>query len=58
VMGKEYSIADTYLYMLASWYPEDKAQLYAAVPQLAAHAALVSVRPAVAKVEADHTQSG
>jgi glutathione S-transferase len=58
VMGKEYSIADVYLYMLASWYPEDKAQLCAEVPQLAAHAALVSVRPAVAKVEADHTQSG
>jgi glutathione S-transferase len=57
VMGKEYSIADTYLYMLASWYPDDKAQLYAEVPQLAAHAALVSARSAVAKVEADHAQS-
>jgi glutathione S-transferase len=57
VLGKHYSIADTYLYMLASWYPEDKAQLYAEVPQLAAHAALVSGRPAVAKVEADHAQS-
>jgi glutathione S-transferase len=57
VMGKEYCIADTYLYMLASWYPEDKAQLYAEVPQLAAHAALVSARPAVAKVDTDHAQS-
>jgi glutathione S-transferase len=57
VMGKHYSIADTYLYMLASWYPDDKAQLYAEVPQLAAHAALISARPAVAKVEADHAQS-
>ena len=57
VMGKHYCIADTYLYMLASWYPEDKAQLYAEVPQLAAHAALVAARPAVAKVEADHAQS-
>jgi glutathione S-transferase len=57
VMGKEYSIADTYLYMLASWYPDDKAQLYAEVPQIAAHAALVSARSAVAKVEVDHAQS-
>jgi glutathione S-transferase len=57
VMGKKYSIADSYLYMLASWYPEDKAQLYAEVPQLAAHAALVAARPAVIKAEADHAQS-
>jgi len=57
VMGKKYCIADAYLYMLASWYPEDKAQLYAEVPQLAKHAALVSARPAVAKVDADHAES-
>jgi glutathione S-transferase len=57
VMGKKYCIADAYLYMLASWYPEDKVQLYAEVPQLAKHAALVSARPAVAKVDADHAQS-
>ncbi len=56
VLGADYSIADAYLYMLGSWYPEEKAELYARVPKLAAHAKLVSARPAVAKVEADHAQ--
>jgi glutathione S-transferase len=35
VLGTEYSIADTYLYMLASWYPEP-AELHARLPALAA----------------------
>jgi GST-like protein len=54
VLGSEYSIADVYLYMLASWYTGDKAQLRAGLPKLAAHSALLLARPAVAKVEADH----
>jgi glutathione S-transferase len=53
VLGTDYSIADTYLYMLASWYTGEIAQLHARLPALAAHAALVSARPAVAKVQAD-----
>ncbi|MGO9427057.1 MAG: glutathione S-transferase family protein [Steroidobacteraceae bacterium] len=53
VLGAEYSIADPYLYMLASWYP-DKAQLHARLPALGTHAALMLARPAVAKVEAAH----
>ena len=52
-MGTEYSIADVYLYMLASWYP-DQAELHAHLPVLGAHVALLSARPAVAKVESDH----
>jgi glutathione S-transferase len=56
VLGARYSIADVYLYMLASWYPGEKTGLYRRVPQLAAHAKLVSVRPAVAKSEAEHAQ--
>jgi glutathione S-transferase len=56
VLGSEYSIADTYLYMLASWYPGEKSELYARAPQLEAHAKLLAARPAVAKVEADHVQ--
>ncbi len=56
VLGADYSIADAYLYMLGSWYPGDKAELYARAPELEAHARLVSVRPAVAKAEADHAQ--
>ena len=53
VLGAEYSIADPYLYMLASWYSGDKSQLHARLPKIAAHAKFMLARPAVAKVEAD-----
>ncbi len=53
VLGSEYSIADVYLYMLTSWYPE-KQELVARLPLLGAHSDLVHARPAVVKVEADH----
>jgi glutathione S-transferase len=53
VLGAEYSIADAYLYMLASWYP-DRSELNTRLPALAAHGAKVAARPAVAKVDADH----
>jgi GST-like protein len=56
VLGADYSIADPYLYMLASWYPGERSELYARAPKLEAHAKLVSARPAVAKVDADHAQ--
>jgi glutathione S-transferase len=56
VLGKQYSIADTYLYMLASWYPGERSELYSSAPGLAAHARAVAARPSVAKVEADHAQ--
>jgi glutathione S-transferase len=56
VLGSEYSIADIYLYMLGSWYPGEKAALYARAPKLEGHAKLVAQRAAVAKVEADHAQ--
>jgi glutathione S-transferase len=56
VLGADYSIADAYLHMLASWYPGDKGELYARAPKLEAHAKLLSARPAVAKVLADHAQ--
>jgi len=54
VLGKEFSAADIYLYMLATWYVGEKAELYARLPALAAHATQVSRRPSVVKVEADH----
>jgi glutathione S-transferase len=53
VLGSEYSIADVYLYMLVSWYP-DRDELTRRLPALAAHWDLVRARPAVAKVEAEH----
>jgi glutathione S-transferase len=53
VLGAEYTIADPYLYMLASWYPE-KDELFARLPSLEAHAELVLARPTVVKVEAEH----
>jgi GST-like protein len=56
VLGAEYSVADSYLSMLASWYPGERSELFIRIPELQAHAKLVSARPAVAKVEADHAQ--
>jgi len=56
VLGADYSIIDAYLHMLASWYPGEKRELYSRAPKLEAHAKLMSARPAVAKVEADHAQ--
>jgi glutathione S-transferase len=56
VLGGEYSIADTYLYMLASWHTGEKSVLYSRAPRLAAHSRLIAARPAVAKVDADHAQ--
>jgi GST-like protein len=56
VLGSDYSFADIYLYMLASWYPEDKSALYARLPALKAHTSRISQRPAVIKVEKDHVQ--
>jgi glutathione S-transferase len=54
VLGTRYSIADLYLYMLASWFPGGKADLHARLPALGTHARKLSVRPAVSTVEADH----
>jgi glutathione S-transferase len=54
VLGSGYSLADSYLYMLAGWHPGDKADLWKRIPKLEAHTALIGARPAVKKVEADH----
>ena len=54
VLGADYSLADGYLYMLAGWYPGERAELHRRVPSLAAHAALVGARPAVVKTMADN----
>ncbi len=56
VLGADFSIADTYLYMLASWYPGEKSELYSRVPKLEDNVKRVAVRPAVIKVEADHVE--
>ena len=56
VLGADYSIADAYLHMLASWYRGNESELYARAPKLEAHAKLLSARPVVAKVHADHAQ--
>src|SRR5450631_2414684 len=34
VLGMEYSIADAYLYMLASWFPGDQSERFARLPKL------------------------
>jgi glutathione S-transferase len=54
VLGDVYSVADPYLYMLASWAPGEKSALHARIPALGMHAARLAARPAIVKVEADH----
>jgi glutathione S-transferase len=54
LLGERYSIADAYLYMLASWWPDDRAALHQALPALQRHASLVAALPAMVKAEADH----
>jgi glutathione S-transferase len=54
VLGATYSIADAYLVMLASWFPGEKADLYARLPALGELVQTVSARPAVRKTDADH----
>ena len=54
VLGDHYSVADPYLYMLASWAPGEPSALHARIPALGMHAARLAARAAVAKVEADH----
>ncbi len=56
VLGDSYSIADVYLYMLVSWHPGDRTELYRRLPNLEEHAKIVAARSAVAKVEADHAR--
>jgi glutathione S-transferase len=56
VLGADFSIADTYLYMLAGWYPGERAELYSRIPALEDHVKRVAARPAVIKVEADHVE--
>jgi GST-like protein len=55
VLGADYSIADTYLYMLASW-SRDPAELKELLPSLKAHSKLIAARAAVVKVEPDHAE--
>ena len=54
VLGETLSAADSYLYMLASWYVGELKGLHARLPKLGAHAALMAQRPATRKVEADN----
>ncbi len=54
VLGDRYSIADAYLYMLASWWPDDKLQFSARLPKIAAHTQVIAARPAVKKIQALH----
>ncbi len=56
VLGSAYSTLDPYLYMLASWWNGDMAELHRRLPALARHATLMSARSVVGKVEADHAQ--
>ena len=54
LLGERYSVADVYVYMLASWWPNGRSSLYTVAPGLERLCETVAARPAVIKVEADH----
>ena len=54
VLQSEYSVADVYLYMLASWCPGEKARTPRATAEARGARGAMAARPAVVKVEADH----
>ena len=54
VMGELFSVADVYLYMLATWCHGDRSAMYGRLPLIAKHASLIAARPAVIKVETEH----
>jgi glutathione S-transferase len=56
VLGEDFTAADPYLYMLASWYPGGAAALAPRLPKLARHADLVSERSATRKAEEAHAE--
>jgi glutathione S-transferase len=56
LLGAEYSAADPYFHMLASWYPGDMQALRARLPKLAEHAELLRRRPSTRKAEKDHEE--
>jgi glutathione S-transferase len=56
LLGETYSLADPYLYMLASWYPQDVSALMKELPALARHARLIRERPAVVRAEQEHAE--
>lgn len=53
ILGKDFSAADSYLYVVGAWYPDGWDPLHTKWQALARHTALVAGRPAVRKVEAD-----
>lgn len=53
LLGAQVTVADHYLFMLLTWHPDGPA-LLTRLPGLAAHAARLRARPAVAAVWAQH----
>jgi glutathione S-transferase len=56
VLGADFTAADPYLYMLASWYPGGVAAIETRLPGLLRHAELVRARPSTRKAEEDHAE--
>ncbi len=57
VLGETRSAADTYLHMLASWYPGDLASMRVRLPKLARHAGMIRERAATRKAEDAHAET-
>ncbi len=56
VLGERLSAADSYLHMLAAWYPGDLAALHSRLPKLPRHAELVRKRASTRKAEQAHAE--
>jgi glutathione S-transferase len=53
VLGSQYSVADCYLYIIASWMPGDGVDL-SKFPKISAHTAAMNKRVAVQRVMAGY----
>jgi glutathione S-transferase len=53
VMGKQFSVADIYLYTLATWLEDDKVDINT-LPKIKEHRQRVAARPATQKVRATY----
>lgn len=55
VLGRQFTVSDPYLYIIATWMPGDGVDL-SKFPKISAHKAAMDQRPAVQKVMANYTK--
>ena len=57
LLGETFSAVDIYLWMLTGWHPE-RERLLSENPRIAQLVRQVEQRPAIARVRAEHDESG